>query len=143
MSCIYGPNQMSFEDQAWVAYLIKKSIQDGSVNIYGDGKQVRDILYVEDLIRLYDCFISNSNCGSQVFCVGGGINNSISILELLDFLEIKLDRKIKMNFFRWRKGDQKMYISDISKAKKILGWEPSISVFNGIGKLIDEYKKNF
>lgn len=140
MSCIYGPNQMSFEDQAWVTFLIKKAIKDGSVNIFGNGKQVRDILYIDDLIRLYDNFITNPDCGSQIFCVGGGMKNSISILELLNLIEDKFGQTIKKNYFTWRKGDQKIYISDISKAKNILGWEPSVSVFDGIGKLIDELK---
>jgi CDP-paratose 2-epimerase len=137
MSCIYGPNQMSFEDQGWVVYMIKKAVKDHAVTIYGDGKQVRDILYIDDLVELYNQFITKKNIGSNVFCVGGGIKNSISLRELLAYVEDKKGIRVQCNYMPWRNSDQKVYISDITKAKLLLNWSPKISAYEGIDRILN------
>jgi CDP-paratose 2-epimerase len=141
MSCIYGENQQATEDQGWLVFLINKAIQERRVNIFGDGKQVRDVLYVGDLVELFNQFIDKyDSVGSQIFCIGGGRNNTISILELLDILEAGLGKKIGRDFFPRRKGDQKIYVSDIAKAGEILDWKPKIGVTTGIEKIIEHVK---
>ncbi len=141
MSCIYGENQNATEDQGWLVFLINKAIREGRVNIFGDGKQVRDVLYVGDLVELFKRFIDKyDNVGSQVFCIGGGRNNTISILELLDILETELGKNIDREFHQQRKGDQKIYCSDITKAENNLNWKPKIGVNEGIKKIIEHVK---
>lgn len=141
MSCIYGPNQLSFEDQGWVAHIIKQVLLGNEIKVYGDGKQVRDILYIDDLIDVYDRFIMNQKIGSQVFCVGGGKDNSISILELLKILEKELKKSINFRIFPWRQADQKIYISDITKARDLLNWKPKITIQEGIKRTIESIQK--
>lgn len=141
MSCIYGENQNATEDQGWLVFLINQAIHEGKVNIFGDGKQVRDVLHVGDLVELFKQFIDKyDRVGSQIFCIGGGRNNTISILELLDILETELGNKIDIEFFPRRKGDQNIYVSNITKAEKILNWKPKIGVKVGIKKIIDHVK---
>ncbi len=143
MSCIYGTRQFGFEDQGWVAHFVISAILNKKINIYGDGKQVRDLLYVSDLIDANDKFIKNSQkLKHDVFCMGGGKENTLSLLELISILKNKLDKKINIEFFDWRPSDQKVYISDISKAKQKLNWNPKINPQEGIEKLINWTKKN-
>ncbi len=136
MSCIYGSRQFGFEDQGWVAWFIIATLKNKPITIFGDGKQVRDLLYVEDLIRGYEAFI-NSNLRSGLFNIGGGSENTISLLEFIDEIENLLGKRPKINFSRWRISDQKVYISDISRIRKTLGWQPRISVKEGIRRLSD------
>lgn len=140
MSCIYGPRQLGCEDQGWVYHFINSVINDKTINIYGDGKQIRDILYISDLIEAFDKFI-HSDCKTEVFNMGGGKENTISLLELISFLETELDKKIDIKYHNWRPSDQKVYISDISKVSEILKWKPMISPHQGIRKVI-EFIKN-
>jgi len=142
-NCIYGTRQFGFEDQGWVAHFVISAILNKKINIFGDGKQVRDLLYVSDLIDAYDKFIKNSQkLKHEVFCMGGGKENTLSLLELISILKNKLDKKINIEFFDWRPSDQKVYISDISKAKQKLNWNPKINPQEGIEKLINWTKKN-
>ncbi len=143
MSCIYGTRQFGFEDQGWVAHFIISAILGKTINIFGDGKQVRDVLYVSDLIDAYDKFIKLSRkIKHDVFCMGGGKYNTLSLLELIRILENKLNKKINLEFFDWRPSDQKVYISDIFKAKQILKWNPEISTEKGIEILINWVSNN-
>ncbi|MBX8632670.1 MAG: GDP-mannose 4,6-dehydratase [Thermoplasmata archaeon YP2-bin.285] len=135
MSCIYGDRQFGNEDQGWVAHFVISSLLKRKLTIYGDGKQVRDVLYVDDLVRAYDAFIS-STVDSNVFNIGGGPENTLSLLELVSMLESKIGRKIPLDYGPWRNSDQKVYISDISKAKKILRWKPRIPPDKGIERLL-------
>jgi len=138
MSCIYGIRQFGFEDQGWVAHFIISAILGKTINIFGDGKQARDVLYVSDLITAYDKFIKLSRkLKHDVFCIGGGKDFTLSLRELITVLENKLNKKINLEFFDWRPSDQKVYISDISKAKQILNWIPKISPEEGIDSLIN------
>ena len=106
-----------------------------------DGKQVREVLYIDDLVELFKRFIDKYDSeGSQVFCIGGGRNNTLSILELFVNLEVGLGKKIGREFFPRRKGDQKIYVSDITKAEEVLDWKPKIGVKDGIKKIIEHVK---
>lgn len=141
MSCIYGRRQFGFEDQGWVAWFIIASLMNKPINIFGNGKQVRDMLFADDAVRAYDLFIK-SNLKHQVFNLGGGKENTISLLEFLDILKEKTGKEMQMTFKDWRPSDQKVYISDTSKVKEKLGWQPEISVNDGIQTLMDWAKEN-
>lgn len=135
MSCIYGTRQFGLEDQGWVAHFVIASILGQPISIYGDGKQVRDILHVSDLVRAFDCFVQRGK-DSEVFNLGGGYKNTFSLLELLNLLEELLEKRIPVSFKPWRPSDQKVYISDISKVTKKLGWKPKVSPVEGVEDLV-------
>lgn len=137
-SCIYGPNQFGIEDQGWVSWFSIASLFDKNITVYGNGKQVRDVLHVSDLIELYMSVIDNIEiCSGKIYNVGGGIDNTLSLLELLDLLKTKLNKNIQYSFSDWRPGDQKIYISDIENIKKDIGWEPKINVIEGLNLMFD------
>ena len=136
-SCIYGPRQLGSQDQGWISWFIISSLSKRTINIYGNGKQVRDVLYIDDLIRAYDLAISNSsNIKGEAFNIGGGSSNSISLIECINMISEILDSKVEYNFSDPRPGDQKIFVSDISKISKALNWEPTYSVKKGVGNLI-------
>lgn len=141
MSCIYGTRQFGFEDQGWVAHFIISNVMKRKITIYGDGKQVRDILYVDDLVGAFNKFIK-SNLKQEVFNIGGGAKNTISLLEFIKIIESITGIKMKYGFDKWRPSDQKVYISDISKVKKALKWEPGVRPEGGIGLLVNWVKNN-
>lgn len=143
-SCIYGPRQFGIEDQGWVAWFVIAALTGKKITIFGDGKQVRDILFVEDLLDAYDAGIANiDKAAGQVFNVGGGPKNTMSIwAEFQGYLETMLEKKIPVEQGDWRPGDQRIYVSDIRKAEKVLGWAPSHSVPEGLLKLVDWAKNN-
>lgn len=143
MSCIYGIRQFGVEDQGWIAHFVISALTEKKINIYGDGKQVRDILYVSDLINAYDSFIQKAEkIKHDVFCIGGGVYNTLSLLELLEMLKHETNKNMKYEFYEWRASDQKVYISDISKAEKVLGWKPKINPNLGVKKLIKWVSEN-
>jgi len=141
MSCIYGERQFGVEDQGWVAWFAIATLLNKPITIYGDGKQVRDVLYVKDLIRAYDRFI-NSNLKQAVFNIGGGPENTLSLLELLDLLEGLTGKRVKISYENWRPSDQKVYISDISKVKERLRWNPRVGPREGVNKLVKWVREN-
>ncbi len=136
-SCIYGPYQFGVEDQGWVAWFMIAALLNKSIAIYGSGKQVRDLLYIDDLLRAYELAIKNINkTKGQIYNIGGGPKNTISIwFELKPILEMLFGRNIPVTFRDWRPGDQPIFISDIKKAKKDFGWEPKIGVREGMKEL--------
>jgi CDP-paratose 2-epimerase len=135
-SCIYGPRQFGVEDQGWVAWFTIAAALDKDITIYGDGKQVRDILYVQDLVELYNMVYKNiDKVKGKAFNVGGGPVNEMSLIELISILEDLSGKKMPLNFSDWRPGDQKIYVSDITRVKKDLGWEPGIHKVEGIKRL--------
>ncbi len=141
MSCIYGTRQFGIEDQGWVAWFAIAALLKKNITIYGDGKQVRDVLYVKDVVRLYDAFLkSNKKWG--VYNAGGGKDNTMSLLEYLAMLEKELKVTIKPEFSEWRPSDQKVFIADISKAKNELGWVPQVNPEHGVRNLIEWVKAN-
>lgn len=143
-SCIYGPRQFGIEDQGWVAWFIIACTQGTSITIYGDGKQVRDVLYVDDLVELFDRAIDKIDVAKgKIYNIGGGPKNTLSVWsEFGPILQDLFGRKIEASFSSWRAGDQKIYVSDIRKAEKELGWRPKIEVKEGIEKLFNWVQKN-
>ena len=142
MSCIYGPNQFGFEEQGWATWFVIAAIKNLPITIYGDGCQVRDMLYVEDCVRAYDAFVSSDRVHG-VYNLGGGPGFTLTLNEHLDFLERRIGRKAKeITFAEWRPLDQKAYISNITKIQNELGWTPTISPEEGLEKVIDWVGKN-
>lgn len=136
MSCIYGTRQFGVEDQGWVTWLTYATLKNIPLNIYGDGKQVRDLLFISDLVKLYEKFLL-SDVSHGVFNIGGGSDFSLSILGLLDLLHDITGKRAPLTFLSWRHSDQKIYISDTSKAVNLLGWKPEISPIQGVGRLVE------
>ncbi len=136
-SCIYGPRQFGIEDQGWVAWFVIAAMMGKKISIYGDGLQVRDILYIDDLVDAYMLAAKNvKKVAGKVFNVGGGPKNTLSIwAEFGPMLEELTGRKLKPARGPWREGDQPVYISDISLVKKELGWKPKVAPNVGIKKL--------
>lgn len=142
-SCIYGPNQFGIEDQGWLSWFSIASIFNKKFTIYGDGKQVRDVLHVSDLTKLYHKVIVDiEKCSGNVYNIGGGPSNTLSLLELIDIIEKKLNKKLNFDFSDWRPGDQKIYISSIDKIKVDLDWIPEVSPEKGVELMIDWINNN-
>ncbi|HNE04717.1 MAG TPA: GDP-mannose 4,6-dehydratase [Anaerolineales bacterium] len=143
-SCIYGPRQFGIEDQGWVAWFIIAAVMGRNITIYGDGKQVRDILHVHDLIQAYDLAVEKIDVArGQVYNLGGGPSNVMSIWsEFGPRLEALLGKKIEVGRGDWRPGDQRVFYADVSKAKNELGWEPKISVEQGVNMLFEWVQAN-
>ena len=142
-SCIYGQHQFGIEDQGWVAWFTIAALLDKKLTIYGDGKQIRDVLHINDLVKAYSLAVENINktCG-KIFNIGGGSEFTMSLLELIAYLEKLLDKKIEYSFDDWRPGDQPVYVSDIRKAKDEFNWRPEISVEEGVAKLAEWVREN-
>jgi len=141
MSCIYCTRQFGFEDQGWVAWFVIANLLNKPITIYGDGKQVRDLLYADDVIAAYDKF-ARSKLKHEVFNIGGGPRNTISLLEFISMIEKKTGKKMITSFSDWRPSDQKVYISDISKVSKKLKWQPKTGVEEGLEKVLDWVRNN-
>ena len=142
-SCIYGPNQFGIEDQGWIAWITLCSLINKKINIFGNGKQVRDILYIDDLVSLfYKIYINKKKTSENYYNCGGGIKNSISILELIDILQNYNNRKTKIDFKKERKADQKIFISNNNSLYKNFRWFPKTNKYQGIKKLYIWIKKN-
>jgi CDP-paratose 2-epimerase len=135
-SCIYGPRQFGVEDQGWIAWFTIAAALGLPVTIYGDGKQVRDVLFVDDLVDLFERVVEQAAAvAGQVFNVGGGPDFQLSLLELLSQLEQLRGEHIPYSFDGWRPGDQKVYVSDIGKSREMLGWKPKVSPAEGVTRL--------
>jgi CDP-paratose 2-epimerase len=142
-SCIYGPRQFGVEDQGWVAWFAIASLLGRDITIYGDGKQVRDVLHVEDLVRAYEAAIrSPDKVAAQAFNVGGGPERIMSLLDLVGMLEERFQRRIPLEWDEWRPGDQRIYVSDIRKLDTVLGWKPEIDVQSGVTQLTEWVAQN-
>lgn len=138
MSCIYGRRQFGTEDQGWVAHFVRAAVKGDTIRICGDGKQIRDILFVDDLVRAFLAAAENlSATAGQVYNIGGGQSNTISLLELLALLEELTGRPIATEFTDWRPGDQRVYVSNTDRARREFGWQPRISREQGIRFLHD------
>lgn len=142
-SCIYGLRQFGVEDQGWVAWFTIAALFQRPITIYGDGKQVRDVLFVEDLCELYErCIERADRVSGNAYNVGGGPANQLSLLELLTHLEGKLGRKLGQVYATPRPGDQQVFVADVRKAKRDLDWEPRTSVFTGVDRLLSWISDN-
>jgi CDP-paratose 2-epimerase len=137
MSCIYGPHQFGNEDQGWVAHFIIAAVLGLPLTIYGDGKQVRDILYVEDLVRAFELVAAKPDrAAGRVYNVGGGPENAISIwAEFRELLEALAGRRLQPTMDDWRPGDQRIYVSNTARIRRELGWSPQVSARAGIARL--------
>ena len=138
-SCIFGYRQYGIEDQGWLAWMVIAAITGQPITIYGNGKQVRDILFVEDLLDAYDAAVNRIDIAAgQVYNVGGGPEHSLSVwAEFGPMLSELLDREVQVSYGPTRPGDQPLYVSDIRKAKRDLGWSPQVSVQDGLEKLVN------
>jgi CDP-paratose 2-epimerase len=136
-SCIYGLRQFGVEDQGWLAHFVIAAAKGKEINIYGDGKQIRDMLWVDDLLDVYEIALRNPDkVKGEIYNIGGGPKFTLSIwMEVKAILEELAGRKIMTHYGDWRPGDQKVYVSDIRKAERDLGWTPKTSPQEGIVKL--------
>jgi CDP-paratose 2-epimerase len=142
-SCIYGYRQFGAEDQGWVAWFMIASQLDRPITVYGDGKQVRDLLFVDDLLDAYDAaFGAGDRAVGRAYNVGGGPENVLSLLELLAYIEKRRNRKLPYDFAGWRPGDQKVFVSDIRRAQAELGWTPRTNCARGLDLLYDWVASN-
>ena len=143
-SCIYGYRQFGIEDQGWLAWFIIAALKGRPISIYGNGKQVRDALFIDDLLDAYDIAVEHiDHAAGQVYNVGGGPDHTISIwVEFGPMLEKLLGRPVPVTHSDWRPGDQPVYISNINKIKRELGWEPRISVGEGMSRLFEWIRDN-
>lgn len=136
MSCIYGPHQFGTEDQGWVAHFIIQALSGKPIILYGDGLQVRDILFVEDLVdALLTAREYIGGMAGEAFNIGGGTRNIVSLMELIDYITELIGKRPDVRFAEWRTEDQKYYVSDISKFGNITGWLPAVSTREGIRNL--------
>jgi CDP-paratose 2-epimerase len=143
-SCIYGNRQFGVEDQGWLAWFVIAALTGKPITIYGNGKQVRDVLFVDDLLDAYDMAVEKiDQVAGEVFNIGGGSSNTISVWkEFGPILERLESKPIPVSLAEWRPGDQKIYVSDIRKAQRLLGWVPKTDTLSGIGNLHKWVKEN-
>ena len=142
-SCIYGYRQFGIEDQGWVAWFCIASALKKPITIYGDGKQIRDVLFIDDLIKAFEQAYKNKRkAAGQIYNIGGGPQNTMSLHELIYLLEQMGCGKISLSYDDWRPGDQKVFVGNIGKAKKELAWEPSVSPSEGVAKLYKWVREN-
>lgn len=137
-SCIYGYRQFGIEDQGWLAWFIIAALKGRPITVYGDGKQVRDVLFIHDLLAFYDAAIAHiETAAGEIYNVGGGPECAISIwAEFGPLLQELLGQPVEVRWAEWRPGDQLVYISDIRKAEQELNWRPQVSVEEGVRKLV-------
>ncbi|MEM2484613.1 MAG: GDP-mannose 4,6-dehydratase [Candidatus Caldarchaeum sp.] len=143
LSCIYGERQFGVEDQGWLAHFVMRLLKNSPITIYGDGRQVRDVLHVDDLVHAVALADSHlSQLDGSVFNIGGGAENSVSLLEALSYLEQVSGKKPILEFTDWRPADQKVYISDYGKAERVLGWKPRVGWREGLRRLYNWMVEN-
>ncbi len=137
-SCIYGPRQFGVEDQGWAAHFAIAALLNRPITIYGDGKQVRDMLYVDDLIAAYMAALERiDQVSGRIYNIGGGPENALSIwVEFGPLLSRLVGREIAVRYGDWRPGDQPVYISDIALAQRDLDWRPRVSVTEGVERMV-------
>ncbi len=139
MSCIYGTRQFGNEDQGWLAHFVIATLKNRPLIIYGNGKQVRDVLFVDDLVRAFRMAHANiKTTAGQVYNIGGGAANTIAIWTELGPLLQELHGSLPpITYGEWRPGDQPIYVSNSAKAARDFGWQPTIGVREGVSRLYD------
>jgi CDP-paratose 2-epimerase len=144
MSCIYGPHQFGTEDQGWVAHFALTGLRGGRLTIFGDGKQVRDLLYVDDLVELMSRACENiKRTEGQVYNVGGGPGHTTSVwAELQNPLKDALEKLPPVDYGEFRPGDQRIFVSDIRKAQQHLNWSPRVSIVEGLRRMVEAWGKD-
>lgn len=142
-SCIYGVWQFGVEDQGWLAYFALAATLDLPITIFGDGMQVRDVLYIDDLVSAYEAAVERADSISgQIFNIGGGPTRAITLLDLIAMLESQRGSKMSISYDDWRPGDQRVYVSNVNRARELLGWEPTIDAETGVQRLFEWAKNN-
>ncbi|MEM6392364.1 MAG: GDP-mannose 4,6-dehydratase [Planctomycetota bacterium] len=142
-SCIYGTRQFGVEDQGWIAWFTIARLLGKPITVYGDGRQVRDTLWVDDLVDLYQAAVRNMETArGKVYNAGGGAANTLSLLELIDHLKTHTGNDDPVAFDDWRPGDQRCFIADVSKAKADLGWSPKTPPSEGVLRLSEWATRN-
>lgn len=144
MSCIYGYYQKGVADQGWTDHFVRQFVfeKEPQIDIYGDGYQVRDMLWGEDVARLYLDEVDNiDQARGNVFNIGGGPENTMSLKECLEWLSQVAKKTPKITYHPWRPADQRVYISNVSKVQQVLGWRPLTSPKEGMTKMITKYKE--
>jgi CDP-paratose 2-epimerase len=143
MSCIAGPHQFGTEDQGWVAHFLYSALEGRPITIYGDGRQVRDVLCVDDLVRAFEAVrAETSKTAGQIYNVGGGAENSVSLLEIIDEIEKLTGRRLRYEMERARPGDQLFYVTDFSKLRQNVGWTPKLNVRQTLKRMHAWWKQN-
>jgi CDP-paratose 2-epimerase len=138
MSCIYGPRQFGTEDQGWVAHFLIAAMDGAPITVFGDGKQVRDILFVDDAVRAYRTVLDNiDKVSGSAFNLGGGPANAVSVNEVLAEIESLTDERLRLARGPWRLGDQYYFVADTRRLKAELGWRPAVDWKAGIRRLAD------
>jgi CDP-paratose 2-epimerase len=138
MSCIYGPRQMGTEDQGWVAHFLIRALEGQPIAIYGDGRQVRDILNVADAVEAYlSAWRRIERVSGRAFNLGGGPSNAVSLVQLIGYIEELTHRKIELTFAEWRAGDQRYYVSDPSAARRELNLPEPLDWRTGVARLAE------
>jgi len=139
MSCIYGPHQFGNEDQGWVAHFLIRAMEGHPITLYGDGRQVRDILFIDDLVDAFLLAQSHAaTISGRAFNIGGGPANAISLLELLEMIERLEGRRPDVAYAEPRRGDQRYYVSDTDAFREATGWSPKIGARKGV-RLLHEW----
>jgi CDP-paratose 2-epimerase len=143
MSCIYGPHQYGTEDQGWVAHFLIRALQEREIVLYGDGMQVRDILFVDDLVdAMLIAQRRVDRLAGEAFNIGGGPANTTSLLELVDLIAEITAIRPALRFENWRVGDQRYYVSDSSRFRSETGWSPGVPVREGVRRLCEWLAEN-
>jgi CDP-paratose 2-epimerase len=136
MSCIYGPHQHGTEDQGWLAHFMIRAADGLPITIYGDGRQVRDVLFVDDLVNAFLLAEQHlPDIAGEAFNIGGGPANTLSLLELVDRIAVFNGRRPRLVFDEWRVGDQRWYVSDHRKFTRRTGWHPRVGLDDGLRRL--------
>ena len=143
MSCIAGQRQFGNEDQGWVAHFLYSALRGAPVTIFGDGKQVRDVLCVDDLVQAFDAARQlPASPEGRIYNIGGGSENTISLLELMDLVEKTTGRKIEVQYEQARPGDQLYYVTNFSKFHRDTGWQAAINPEETLLRIYQFWKKN-
>jgi CDP-paratose 2-epimerase len=137
MSCIYGTRQFGTEDQGWVAHFARSLLGGAPITVYGDGCQVRDILWVDDLVRAMRATMAHiDTTAGEIFNMGGSLRNAVSVRQVIDRLGEITGKRVQLKTAPWRPGDQRIYISDTAKAERVLGWHSEVGWEEGLERLV-------
>jgi CDP-paratose 2-epimerase len=136
MSCIYGPRQFGTEDQGWIAHFLLRALHGDPITIYGDGRQVRDALFIDDAVGAWLRALDRiDDVKGRIFNLGGGPDNAISLRELVDIIEHMRGDRPSLRYADWRPGDQFWYVSDIAAISRALDWRPQTGLHAGLARL--------